>query len=195
MIVFIIAAAVPFGWLMAVNGLPQTLADSMMGLTSNKYLILILINLGLLLLGCFMETAALLMIAVPVLAPLLAQLQVDPVHFGIIIILNLMIGANTPPFGVILFVMMEVAKIPFNRMVRSFLPFYVPMAALLVLITFIPAISLWLPALIDKQEASGFLDNKKETRLAFKAGETPLALAEKRLAGLVVEPGRESVRP
>ena len=131
-----------------------------MALTANKYLILILINLGLLLLGCFMETAALLMIAVPVLAPLLMELQVDPVHFGIIIILNLMIGANTPPFGVILFVMMEVAKIPFNRMVKAFMPFYVPLIVLLILITFFPTISLWLPRLIEGSQASGALEPK-----------------------------------
>ena len=164
-LVFIIAASVPFGWLMAMNGVPQMLADAMMGMTSNKYLILILINFGLLILGCFMETAALLMIAVPVLAPLLMELQVDPVHFGIIIILNLMIGANTPPFGVILFVMMEVAKIPFNRMVKAFMPFYVPLAILLILITFFPTISLWLPKFIEGPETSGKLGTEPAVKV------------------------------
>lgn len=148
-LVFIVAASVPFGWLMAMNGVPQMLADVMMDLSTNKYILLILINLGLLIAGCFLETGALLMIAVPVLAPLLMELQVDMVHFGIIIILNLMIGANTPPFGVILFVMMEVAQIPFNRMVKAFMPFYIPLALLLILITFFPLISLWLPRLLN----------------------------------------------
>lgn len=152
-LVCIVAAAVPFGWLMAMNGLPQILADTLMQVSSNKYIILLIINMGLLVLGCFLETSALLMISVPVLTPLLIELQVDPVHFGIIIILNLMIGANTPPFGLILFVMMEVAKVPFNKLVRAFLPFYFPLLILLLLITFFPAISLWLPTSLKEPPA------------------------------------------
>jgi hypothetical protein len=148
-IVFVIAASAPFAWIMAVWNLPQDLANTMMSLTVNKFVLLAILNAGLLILGCFLETAALLLISVPVLAPLLQQIGVDPVHFGIIIILNLMIGANTPPFGVILFVMIDVAKVPFSRYVRSFMPFYIPQVLLLILITSLPALSLWLPRIIE----------------------------------------------
>jgi tripartite ATP-independent transporter DctM subunit len=148
-IVFVIAASAPFAWIMAVWNLPQDLANSMMSLTANKFVLLAILNAGLLFLGCFLETAALLLISVPVLAPLLQQMGVDPVHFGIIIILNLMIGANSPPFGVILFVMIDVAKVPFSRYIRSFMPFYIPQVLLLILITSLPALSLWLPQVVE----------------------------------------------
>lgn len=148
-IVFVIAASAPFAWIMAVWNLPQDLANTMMSLTANKFVILAILNAGLLILGCFLETAALLLISVPVLVPLLQQIGVDPVHFGIIIILNLMIGANTPPFGVILFVMIDVAKVPFSRYVRSFMPFYIPQVLLLIIITSLPALSLWLPRIVE----------------------------------------------
>jgi tripartite ATP-independent transporter DctM subunit len=148
-IVVIFAAAAPFAWILAYWNLPQHLADTLMSLTSNKYLILIIVNIGLLVLGCFVETAALLVISIPVLTPLLQQIGVDPIHFGIIVIINLMLGANTPPFGVILFVMMHVAKISFSRYVRAFMPFYIPQAVLLITITYLPALSLWLPQMVE----------------------------------------------
>jgi len=147
-IVFVFAAASPFAWILAYWDFPQQLADTMMSLTSNKLLILVILNLGLLFLGCFIETGALLLISVPVLAPLLLQINVDPVHFGIILIINLMVGANTPPFGVILFVMMDVAKVSFSQYLRAFMPFYLPQLAILLLITFLPGICLWLPSII-----------------------------------------------
>jgi len=153
-IVFVFAAASPFAWIMAYWDFPQQLADAMMGLTSNKLLILVILNFGLLFFGCFIETGALLVISVPVLAPLLQQIHVDPVHFGIILILNLMVGANTPPFGVILFVMMDVAKVSFSQYIRSFMPFYVPQLAILFLITFLPAICLWLPHIVEGDSVS-----------------------------------------
>jgi TRAP-type C4-dicarboxylate transport system permease large subunit len=117
-------------------------------LTSNKLLILLTLNIGLLFLGCFIETGALLLITVPVLAPLLLQINVDPVHFGIMLIINLMVGANTPPFGVILFVMMDVAKVTFSQYLRAFMPFYLPQLAILLIITLVPGICLWLPTLV-----------------------------------------------
>ncbi len=153
-IIFVFAAASPFAWIMAMWGFPQQLADTMMMLTSSKLLILVIMNLGLLFLGCFMETGALLLISVPVLTPLLQQISVDPVHFGIIIIVNLMVGANTPPFGVILFVMMDVAKVSFSQYIRSFMPFYLPQLAILFIITFVPAICLWLPNMVEGDRIS-----------------------------------------
>jgi tripartite ATP-independent transporter DctM subunit len=147
-IVFVFAAASPFAWILAYWDFPQQLADTMMSLTSNKLLILLTLNIGLLFLGCFIETGALLLITVPVLAPLLLQINVDPVHFGIMLIINLMVGANTPPFGVILFVMMDVAKVTFSQYLRAFMPFYLPQLAILLIITLVPGICLWLPTLV-----------------------------------------------
>jgi TRAP-type transport system large permease protein len=144
-LVFIMSAAVPFGWAVAINNLPAQLSAAILALTQDKYLVLLVINLFLLVVGCFMETTAILLIAVPTFLPLILQLGIDPVHFGLIIILNLLIGATTPPFGVLLFIVMDIAKVSFGRIVRAMLPFYVPLGIALVLITYWPSLSLWLP--------------------------------------------------
>lgn len=135
-LVFIIACAVPFGWIVAVTDAPTQLADFLFSLTDNRYAILALINIMLLIVGCFMETTAILLIATPTLFPLIKQLGIDPVHFGIIMIVNLLIGTLTPPFGVILFIMMDIAKCSFGTMVRAVLPFYVPLFLTLMVITY-----------------------------------------------------------
>jgi TRAP-type transport system large permease protein len=135
-LVFIIAAAVPFGWLVAVTDAPAQLADFLFSLTENRYAILALINLMLLIVGCFMETTAILLIAAPTLFPLIKQIGIDPIHFGIILIVNLLIGTLTPPFGVILFIMMDIAKCSFGTMVRAVVPFYIPLFLTLMIITY-----------------------------------------------------------
>lgn len=135
-LVFIIACAVPFGWIVATSQAPQKLAAFMMSISDNKVAILALVNVGLLVVGCFMETTAILLIATPTLFPLVVALGIDPVHFGIILVVNLLIGALTPPFGVILFIMMDIAKVSLARMSRAVLPFYVPLAATLVVVTY-----------------------------------------------------------
>lgn len=135
-LVFIIACAVPFGWIVATSQAPMKLAAFMMSISDNKVAILALVNVGLLVVGCFMETTAILLIATPTLFPLIVALGVDPVHFGIILVVNLLIGTLTPPFGVILFIMMDIAKVSLARMSRAVLPFYVPLAATLVVVTY-----------------------------------------------------------
>jgi TRAP-type transport system large permease protein len=144
-LVYIIACAVPFGWLVAVTNAPTQLADFLFSLTDNKYAILALINVMLLIVGCFMETTAILLIATPTLFPLIKQLGIDPVHFGIIMIVNLLIGTLTPPFGVILFIMMDIAKCSFGTMVRAVLPFYVPLFLTLMVITYWADFVLFIP--------------------------------------------------
>jgi tripartite ATP-independent transporter DctM subunit len=144
-LVFIMAAAVPFGWAIAVNNVPANLAATLLELTTNPWVILALINVLLLVVGCFMETTAILLIAVPTLLPLVKQLGIDPVHFGLVMILNLLIGATTPPFGVLLFIVQDIAKVSFGAVVRAILPFYVPLAMALLLVTYWPDLSLWLP--------------------------------------------------
>ncbi|MCB1803685.1 MAG: TRAP transporter large permease subunit, partial [Candidatus Competibacteraceae bacterium] len=147
-LVFIISAAVPFGWVVSVNNVPAQLADFMLSLSDNRYVILFMINLLLLVVGCVMETTAILLIAVPALLPLILALGVDPVHFGLIVVLNLLIGATTPPFGVLLFIMMDIARISFRQMIRAMAPFYIPLVLALILVTYFPDFVLWLPRLL-----------------------------------------------
>ena len=147
-LVFIISAATPFAWVVSINNLPARLAESMLGLTENKYLILALVNFLLLAAGLVMETTAILLIAAPALLPLALALDIDLVHFGLVMILNLLIGATTPPFGVILFIMMDIARVSFGRMVRAILPFYFPLVGALLLITYWPELSLFLPRIV-----------------------------------------------
>jgi tripartite ATP-independent transporter DctM subunit len=135
-LVFIIACAVPFGWIVATSQAPMKLAQFMMSISDNKFVILAVINIALLLIGCLMETTAILLIATPTLFPLIVALGIDPVHFGIILVVNLLIGTLTPPFGVILFIMMDIAKISLAQMTRAVLPFYVPLFATLMIITY-----------------------------------------------------------
>jgi tripartite ATP-independent transporter DctM subunit len=147
-LVFIMAAAVPFGWAIAINNVPANLSAWMLELTSNTWAILAMINVLLLVIGCVMETTAILLIAVPTFLPLIMALGIDPVHFGLIVILNLLIGAATPPFGVLLFIVQDIAKVSFGRMVAAMLPFYVPLGIALILITYWPDLSLWLPRVL-----------------------------------------------
>lgn len=147
-LVFIIAAAVPFGWVVSINNLPAALASTLLSWTDNTFLILAMINLLLLVAGLVMETTAILLIAVPALLPLALALDIDLVHFGIIMILNLLIGATTPPFGILLFIMMDIAKVSLGQIVRAMLPFYISLFAALMLVTYWSGFVLWLPDLV-----------------------------------------------
>jgi tripartite ATP-independent transporter DctM subunit len=149
-LVFIIACAVPFGWIVATSQAPMKLAQFMMSISDNKYVILAVINIALLIIGCLMETTAILLIATPTLFPQIVALGIDPVHFGIILVINLLIGTLTPPFGVILFIMMDIAKISLAQMTRAVLPFYVPLLATLVIITYWADFVLAVPRLFGK---------------------------------------------
>lgn len=147
---FIIACAVPFGWVVATSQAPMKLAAFMMEFSDSKWVILAVINIGLLLIGCFMETTAILLIATPTLFPLTIALGVDPVHFGIILVVNLLIGTLTPPFGVILFIMMDIAKISLGQMVRAVIPFYIPLFITLMVVTYWEGFVLFIPRLFGK---------------------------------------------
>jgi tripartite ATP-independent transporter DctM subunit len=144
-LVFIMAAAVPFGWIISVNNIPANLSAWILSITTDPVLVLLMINGFLLLVGCFMETTAILLIAVPTFLPLIQQLGIDPVQFGLVVILNLLIGATTPPFGVLLFIVQDIARVSFGAVVKAMLPFYVPLLISLALLTYVPALSLWLP--------------------------------------------------
>jgi tripartite ATP-independent transporter DctM subunit len=147
-LVFIISAAFPFGWLVAINQVPSLLAQWILSITSNPWLVLALMNALFLIAGCFMETTAILIISVPVLFPLVTRLGIDPVHFGLITIINLLIGTCTPPFGICLFITMQIARVPFGALVQAILPFLVPLIVSLLIVTYVPQVVLFLPSLL-----------------------------------------------
>jgi tripartite ATP-independent transporter DctM subunit len=144
----IICAANFFGWLLLRTGLTNKVATGITQLTTDPIVFLILVNLFLLVVGCFMETVVAILIVTPMLMPVVLKLGIDPLHFGLVLVLNLMIGLLTPPFGVVLFVMAGISDLPFERVVRATLPFLIPLLAVLALITFFPPLVTWLPKLV-----------------------------------------------
>ncbi len=147
MVLFIIGAAASFGWLMAYMRIAPILTEMVAQLTSDPLMVLLLINVLLLLLGTFMDMGPLIIITTPIFLPMVTAFGVDPVHFGVIMILNLGIGLNTPPLGPVQFVAAAVGKISIWQAMRSVWPFYGAGIVVLGLVTYIPALSLWLPAL------------------------------------------------
>jgi tripartite ATP-independent transporter DctM subunit len=147
-LMFIVVAATLFAWILAKEQIPQAVANFLITKVNNYFLLLLLINVVLLIVGCFMETVASINILVPVLLPLIHQMGIDPVHFGIIMILNLVIGVVTPPFGTVLFVLSGVAKVPVDMVARTTFKFYPALIVALLLVTYIPQISLFLPNLM-----------------------------------------------
>lgn len=146
-ILFIVAAASIFAWILTSNRVTEHFAGMIMGITDNPILVLLLLNLVLFVVGCFMETVAAITILVPVLLPIAVSVGVDPVHFGVIMVLNLMIGLLTPPVGMVLYVLSRVAGISFERCSAATLPFLFPLVVVLAIITFFPSFSMWLPTL------------------------------------------------
>ncbi|MXY34815.1 MAG: TRAP transporter large permease [Boseongicola sp. SB0664_bin_43] len=144
-LVFIIAAATPFSAILAIEGVPNRLAELLLSISDNPLIVLLIVNIALLVFGCVMDTTAILLVAVPVLVPVMQLMGVDPVHFGLVMVVNLLIGTLTPPFGILLFVMTEVAKVEYRALLRQTLPFYIPLFLFLIVITYWPALSLTLP--------------------------------------------------
>jgi TRAP-type C4-dicarboxylate transport system permease large subunit len=147
-VMFIVAAASIFGWMLTATGVTTGIANWVLGFTQEAWLFLLLANLLMLFVGCFLEPTAAITILVPILLPIARQLGVDPVHFGLVMVLNLMIGLLHPPMGMVLFVLARVAKLSVERTTMAILPWLVPLLASLVLLTYVPAIGLWLPRLM-----------------------------------------------
>ncbi|NRP72966.1 Sialic acid TRAP transporter large permease protein SiaM [Ensifer psoraleae] len=147
-VLFIVTAASIFAWLLTVSQAAQMLSGAILTITENKWVFLILVNLLMLFVGCFLDTIAAITILVPILLPLSAQFDIDPVHFGLIMTLNLMIGLLHPPLGMVLFVLSRVAKLSVERTTMAILPWLLPLFIALILITFVPAITLWLPSAV-----------------------------------------------
>lgn len=136
-----------FGWILITEHLPQTISAEILNFSTNKYLVLLLINLLLIFIGTFMETIAALLILFPILLKVAMAVEVDPIHFAVIAVLNLMIGLTTPPVGVCLFVASSIGKISISRVSKASLPFLLVSVIVLTLVTLFPQISLFLPGL------------------------------------------------
>lgn len=144
-VLLIVAAASLFGWVLTTTHIAEQAADALLTVTNNRHIILVLINVLLLVIGCFLEPIASISILVPVLMPILVKVGIDPVHFGVVMTLNLMIGLLHPPLGMVLFVLSRIAKLSIERTTMAILPWLIPLMASLIAITFIPELTLWLP--------------------------------------------------
>lgn len=149
-VMFIIANAGIFGLILSREGIPATVATFFTSITDNPLVFLLLINLLLIIVGMFMETSASVIILAPLLAPVAVAMGIDPVHFGIIMIVNLALGMCTPPLGVNLFISCQIAKIKLTSITKGLIPFYFVLFLVLMLISYVPFITMWLPTLLDK---------------------------------------------
>ena len=147
-VLLIVGLSYSFGCLVAMTQIPQAISEFLMAFTSSKLIFLLLVNLFLLVMGCVMESNAILLICAPILAPIATMFGVDAVHFGVVFVLNIIIGLATPPFGMCLFIATGIAKIPLDKSMRAILPFCAAEIIVLLLVTYIPDICLFLPRIL-----------------------------------------------
>lgn len=148
MVIAIIATSSAFAWMMAYLRIPQMVTSALLNFSDSRILTFLLINLILLLLGCIMDMAPLILIATPIMLPVATSLGMSPISFGILLLLNLGVGILTPPVGNTLFVGCSIGGAPIEKIARSMIPFYLVMVIMVLLVTFIPGLTLWLPTLI-----------------------------------------------
>jgi tripartite ATP-independent transporter DctM subunit len=146
-VLVIVAAASLFGWVLTVTQVTAQFTALLLTITDDPLMLLLIINVIILIVGCFMETIAAISILVPILMPSVLALGIDPVQFGVIMVLNLMIGLITPPVGMVLFVLSRVANLSIERTVKAAMPFLVPLLLVLALISAVPQLTLYLPTL------------------------------------------------
>ena len=144
-VMFIVAAASIFGWMLTATGVTAAIAEWVLGFTKEAWVFLLLANVLMLFVGCFLEPTAAITILVPILLPIVRQLGIDPVHFGLVMVLNLMIGLLHPPMGMVLFVLARVAKLSVERTTMAILPWLFPLLLALAILTYVPSIAMWLP--------------------------------------------------
>ncbi len=149
-VLFIVASASIFAWVLTTTQVTDAIAAWVLSISSEPWVFLLLANVFLLFVGCFMETIAAITILVPVFMPIIAKLGIDPVHFGLVMVLNLMIGLMTPPVGMVLFILQKVSGLSFEQTVKAVLPWMWPLLATLALITYVPQVVLWLPGILYK---------------------------------------------
>jgi tripartite ATP-independent transporter DctM subunit len=148
MVMIMIGFSIAFGYMMAIMQIPAKATEFFIAISSDKYTFLLYINILLLLLGTFMDLAPMLLICTPIFLPVIKTFGIDPVHFGIIMILNLGIGLLTPPVGPTMVVGCAIGRVSMEAVSRSIIVFYIPMLIVLLLVTYIPALSLWLPSVV-----------------------------------------------
>ena len=148
-VMLLIAASMCMSWALSYENIPQEISSGLLGLSDNKIVILLIINLLLLCVGVFMDMTPAVLIFTPIFLPVVTKLGLDPVHFGIIMVLNLCIGLCTPPVGSVLFVGVGIAKTTIEKVFKPLLPLFIAMIIALFLVTYFPQLSLWLPSLFD----------------------------------------------
>jgi tripartite ATP-independent transporter DctM subunit len=146
-ILLIVAVAALFGWILSVEAVPQQLAQAMLRISTDPYVLLLLVNLLLIVVGMFLDSTTAILVIAPILAKPLVAAGVDPVHLGMVVVFNLMVGLLTPPMGLALFLVAEIGKVTMKEVLREMLPYYVPLGITLLLITYLPWITTWLPRL------------------------------------------------
>ena len=144
-VLLLIACSMSMSWVMSYENIPQNLSDFLVGISDNKIIILLMINLILLFVGVFMDITPAVLIFTPIFLPVIKSIGIDPIQFGIIMVVNLCIGLCTPPVGSVLFVGIGVAKTSIEKIIKPLLPLFIAMILSLVLITCFPQITLWLP--------------------------------------------------
>jgi tripartite ATP-independent transporter DctM subunit len=147
-IMFVIAAAGFFGWLLIHQRIPNELVRAMTGLSDEPALVMAIVVMILLVLGLFLEGIAVIVLTVPLFLPVVTQIGVDPVQFGVIMIMCSMVGLLTPPVGMVLFAVASIARLPIGRLSRALMPYLLGVVAVLVLVVTVPAVSTWLPRLV-----------------------------------------------
>jgi len=150
LLMFIISTASVFGWILVNERISDLMTNMLFSISQNKWVIMIMINLILLFMGCFMETASILIITVPIFVPIITKLGFDPVYFGVVMTLNVMIGTLTPPVGLVLYITAHIAELSISKATREILPFYAPLVVSLIIIIFFPWITMVLPNLLMK---------------------------------------------
>ena len=146
-IMLLIAASMSMSWIMSFENIPQNLSDFLLTLSDNKIIILMIVNLLLLFVGIFMDMTPAVLIFTPIFLPIVTSIGINPIQFGIIMVLNLCIGLCTPPVGSVLFVGIGLAKTSIEKVIKPLLPLFIAMIFSLILITLFPALTLWLPSL------------------------------------------------
>lgn len=147
-ILIIVAAASLFGWILAIEQIPQLFSSFILSITKNPLLLLLLLNLILFLVGMFLDSTTATLLLVPIVVPPLVRSGVDPIHLGLVFIFNIMIGLVTPPMGLSLFLVSEIAKVPMKSVIKNVIPYLIPLIVTLFMITYIPGIVLFIPSLL-----------------------------------------------
>jgi len=144
-ILLIVAVAALFGWILSVEAVPQKLTAIMLSISTNPYVLLMLVNALLIIVGMFLDSTTAILVIAPIIAKPLVAAGVDPVHLGMVVVFNLMIGLLTPPMGLALFLVADIAKVTMKEVLREMVPYYVPLGITLLLITYVPEITTWIP--------------------------------------------------